>query len=138
MSDVLLAVIAVSVLTMAIIQVAAIMLAARAAKRVRALSDRIERDIQPIIANLTAISADAARTSAVAAAAVERADQAVQDVARKVDQALSSIPSLVESAREGANIVAGLRAILNAFRDARSGGRSRPSHVDDEDALFIG
>jgi hypothetical protein len=122
---------------MAVIQVAAIVLAARAATRLGAAADRIEQDLRPIMANLQAVSSDAARTTALAAATVERADRAIQDASRRVEQALSSLPSLIESARDGFNVLAGLRALVNAFRDVRS-ARRRPAVAEEEDALFIG
>jgi hypothetical protein len=70
---------------------------------------------------------------------VERADRAIQDAARRVEQALSALPSLIESARDGFNVLAGLRALIGAFRDLRSGAaRRRPAVAEEEDALFIG
>ncbi|MGE0447108.1 MAG: hypothetical protein AB7P99_17935 [Vicinamibacterales bacterium] len=137
MDTVLLGVIAISVFVMAAIQVAAIVLAARAARRLGATADRIEQDLRPIMANLQAVTSDAARTTALAAATVERADRAIQDASRKVEQALASLPSLIESARDGFNVLAGLRALVNAFRDVRS-ARRRPAVAEEEDALFIG
>ena len=68
MNDVLLVVIALSVLTMAVIQVAAVVFAARTARRVGQLAERLEHDIRPIVANLQSITADAARTTAMASA----------------------------------------------------------------------
>jgi hypothetical protein len=139
MDTVLLGVIAISVLTMAAIQVAAIVLTARAAKRLGSLADRLEHDLKPIVSNLQSVTADAARTTALAAATVERADRAIQDAARRVEQALGALPSLIESARDGFNVLAGLRALLGAFRDIRSGAaRRRPAVAEEEDALFIG
>ena len=139
MNTALMAIIAVSVLTMAIIQIAGIVLAARAARRIGDLADRLEKDIQPIVSNLQAVSADAARTTALAAATVERADRFVQDTTARIEQTLSALPSLIESARDGFNVLGGLRAIVGAFREMRATGpRRRPAAVEDEDALFIG
>jgi hypothetical protein len=139
MNNVLLGIIALSVLTMAVIQVAAMLVAARAAKRLGDLAERIEQDIRPIVSNLQSVSADAARTTALAAATVERADRLFQDAAQRVEQTLSALPSLIESARDGFNVLAGLRALLGAFRDMRTTSRRRrPATVEEEDALFIG
>ena len=81
MSDVFLGIIAVSVLVMAAVQVAAIVMALRAARRVSRLTSQIEQEIRPVVANLQAITADAARATAIAAAQVERADRLFTDMA---------------------------------------------------------
>ena len=75
MNDVFLGTIAVAVLVMAVIQVAAVVLAARAARRVGDAMARLEQDVRPIVANLQAMSSDAARAAGLAVAQVERADQ---------------------------------------------------------------
>ena len=74
-NDVFLGTIAAAVLVMAVIQVAAIVLAARAARRVGDAMARLEQDVRPIVANLQAVSSDAARAAGLAVAQVERADQ---------------------------------------------------------------
>ncbi len=138
MSNLLLGIIAISVLTMAVIQVAAIVLAARAARRLGDLADRLEHDIRPIVTNLAAVTADAARTTALAAATVERADRLIQDASKRVEEALSAVPGLIESVRDGFSVLTGLKAIIGAFREIRGGARRRPATVEEEDALFIG
>ena len=135
MTDVFLGVIAGAVLVMAIIQVAAIVFAARAARRVGEAVQRLEQNVQPIVANLQSVSADAARASAAAAAQVERAGKLMEDLAVRVDQTVSSAQeAILRPARDGL-------AFLEKLRHMFFGGRSdpsRPSNVDDEDALFIG
>ena len=138
MTDVFLGIIAISVLTMAVIQVAMIVAAARAARRLGAIATRLEEDIRPIMANLQAISADAARTTALGAATVERADRFVHEAAQRIEHLLASVPSLIASARDGLNVLSGLRSILGAFRDRRSAPRRRAASVEEEDPLFIG
>jgi hypothetical protein len=138
MNNVLLGIIALSVLTMAIIQVAAIVFAARSARRLGELVTRLEQDIKPIVANIQSVTADAARTTALAAATVERADRFVQDATHRIEQTLATLPSLIESARDGFNVLSGFKAILGAFRELRATSRRRPATVEEEDALFIG
>ncbi len=142
MSDVLLGIIAASVFLMAAIQVAAIVIATRAARRLDRLADRLEQDIRPIVVNLQTLTADAARATALAAAQVERADRLFADVARRIEQALeqalSGLPTLLSTARDGFTVVGGIRALFNALRDLRSSVGKRPSSVEEEDALFIG
>ena len=138
MSNLLLGIIAISVFVMAAIQVAAIVLAARAARRLGEVASRLEQDVRPIVANLQAVTADAARTTALAAATVERADRFVHDAAQRVEQVLTAVPALLESARDGLSVLGGFRAVLNTFRDFRSTSRRKPASVEEEDPLFIG
>jgi hypothetical protein len=138
-NDVFLGIIAVAVALMAAIQVGAIVVAARLARRVDRLADQIEQDIRPVFRNLHVMSAEAARAATIAATQVERADRLFVDLAQRVDLTLNTLQSRVLGpAREGAALLAGLRAALGAFRDLRDAGRKRPSAVEEEDALFIG
>jgi hypothetical protein len=138
-NEVFLGIIALAVAVMAAIQIGAIIVAARVAKRVDRLASQIEQDIRPVFQNLSAMTADAARAASLAAAQVERADRLFEDLALRVDVTLNTLQHRVLGpAREGAALLAGLRAALSAFRDPRESRRKRPSAVDEEDALFIG
>jgi hypothetical protein len=140
-TELFLGIIAVAVLTMAVIQVAAIVFAARAARQMGDAVSRFEHTVGPIIANLQAVSADAARASAAASAQVERAGQLLQDLATRVDQTVMSVQeSILRPARRGFAFLHSLQAILSAFRrdaGARNTSRRSPA-VEEEDALFIG
>jgi hypothetical protein len=124
---------------MASIQVGAIVVAARLARRVDRLASQIELDIKPVFQNLNAMTADAARAAALAAQQVERADRLFAELTGRVDDTLTTLQSRVlRPARNGMALLAGLRAALSAFRGIRESGRRRPSPVEEEDALFIG
>ncbi len=139
MNDVFLGIIALAVAVMAAIQVGAIIVAARVAKRVDRLASQIEQDIRPVFENLSAMTADAARAASLAATQVERADRMFEDLSQRVDVALNTLQDRVLTpAREGAALLAGLRAALGVFRDPPATRRKRPSSVEEEDALFIG
>lgn len=103
MSEVFLGVIAAAVLVMAAIQVGAIVLGMRAARRVERFVDKIEQDVQPIIGSLQAVTADAARAT------------------RLVTEQL-----------------AGLAALLAAFRAGGSQESAEAAPPEEEDPLFIG
>ena len=139
MNDVFLGIIAVAVALMAAIQVGAVIVATRLAKRVDRLADSIEHDIRPVFQNLTVMSAEAARAAALAAVQVERADRLFADLTERVDVTIDTLQSRVLGpAREGAALLAGLRAALAALRDRGETVRKRPTAVEEEDALFIG
>lgn len=139
MNEVLLGIIAFAVLVMAGIQVGAIVVAARLAKRVDRLALQIEQDLRPTFTNLTALTADAARAASLAAAQVERADRMFGEWAQRVDHTLTVAQNTVLGpAREGLAVIAAVKAALAALRGFRETSRRRASPVDEEDALFIG
>lgn len=139
MNDVFLGIIAVSVLTMAIVQVVVVVLALRASERITKLTSQFEQEIRPVVANLQAITADAAKATAVAATQVERADKLFNDVAARLDHTLAAVHnSVLGATRGGGAWLAGLKAALAVLRDLRQSPRSRSASVEEEDALFIG
>jgi hypothetical protein len=143
-SNVFLGIIAISVLVMATIQVALIVFAAKAAKRVGDVVSRLESDVRPIVENLKTMTADAARASASAATQVERVQQSVETLAQRVDEIVVAFrEQILAPARDGLAFLQGFKSILSILRDGgsgagRSASRARQSHVEDEDALFIG
>ncbi len=137
MNDVFLGIIAVATLAIAIAQIGVMVVAGRLARRIERLSERLDQEIRPLFVHLNAIGRDAARTTALAAAQVERADQVFGDIAVRVDQTLNSLQaSLSVPAREGRAMLSAIRAAVQAIRDMRRNGR-RQGRGDDEDALFI-
>jgi hypothetical protein len=137
-NDVFLGIIAVATLVMALIQVGAILVAVKLARRVDRLTDQVEREIKPLLGNLSAVGENAARASSLAAAQVERADKLFADVTRRVDETMTLVQTaIVTPAREGRAVVTAVRAAVAAFREMRA-SRSRSAGREDEDALFIG
>jgi hypothetical protein len=137
-SDVFLGVIAVATLAIAVAQIAVIVTAAAAARRVGELADSFERDVKPLVGHLTAIGRDAARAAQLATAQVERADRLFADVAQRFEQTLAGIEASISApAREGRALLSAFRAAFEAIRDLRRDGRMRQGRGEDEDALFI-
>jgi hypothetical protein len=138
-SDVFLGVIAAAVLVMAVVQVAVVVMAARAAKSINRLTTQLEQDIRPLLVNLQAMTSEAARATAIAAAQVERVDRLFTDMSARLDQTLNSVQHAVVGATRGGAWMAGIKAAFSALRDLRSAPRRRrPASVEEEDALFIG
>jgi len=138
-SDVFLGVIAAAVLVMAIIQVTAIVFAIRAAQRVGDAVGRLEQEVKPIMANVQAVSSEAARAAGVAAAQVDRLEGLVGEVSKRVDETAAAVQSsIVGPAREGYAILQGLLAALATFRQGGGPSRRRPATAEEEDPLFIG
>jgi hypothetical protein len=143
-TDVWLAIIAVAVAVMAAIQVGAIVLGLRLARRVDQLTTQVERDIKPLLHNLTTISAEAQRAVQLATAQVERADRLFGDLALSAERTMALAAQFVGGpAQKGVALFAAARAAMSAFRDLREASRRRPrdhrmASPDDEESLFIG
>jgi hypothetical protein len=137
-NDVFLGVIAIATLAIAIAQIAVIVVAGRAARRVAQLAEQFERDVKPLFGHLNAIGSDAARAASLAAAQVERVDQLFSDVAVRLEQTLDAVQhTVIGPVREGRAMLSAFRAALQAIRDMRQNGRARQGRAEDEDALFI-
>lgn len=140
--ELLLGIIALAVVVMAGVQVAAIMAGLRLARRVEALATQIDQEIKPLVANLTAMSSEAARAAALAARQTERLDRVFGDLVQRVDVTLAAAQEFVTGpARQGMAILAGVKAVLDAFKGIRESSRRRAASgpvVDDEESLFIG
>ena len=137
-----LAIIAISTLVMALLQVGALVAAAIAARRVQArvtrLEQQVSQQVQPVMERLTVMSADAARISALAVQQAEKADVALTSAAKRMDQTLAVVQNaVVAPAREGMALAAALRAAVGSIK---TGVRRRPKApgAEDDDALFIG
>jgi hypothetical protein len=136
-TDVFLGVIAAATLVTAILQVGVLVAAGRLVMQLMRLVNRIEHEVKPIFAHLDSIGRDAARTASLAAAQVERADGLFADFAQRVESTMDTVQTAVGMpAREGAAILAGVRAAISTLRGMR-GTRSRRARGEDEDALFI-
>ncbi|MDP2318631.1 MAG: hypothetical protein Q8O42_04740 [Acidobacteriota bacterium] len=140
--ELFLGVIAFAVLLMAAIQVGAIVAGIRLARRVEQLATQLEQDVKPLLANLTSVTTEAARTAALAARQVERFDQVFAQLTERVDQTLAAAQSFVTGpARQGVAIFAGVSALIDSFRGLREASRRRQTSrpvVDEEESLFIG
>jgi hypothetical protein len=137
-TNVLLGIIAFAVLVMAVIQVAAIVFAMSAARRIGRVADRLEHDLSPVVSNLQAITSEAARVTALAAAQMERTDRLFADLSRRAEQVMAAVPALLGPAGKGLAFLNGIKAAVAAIFELRRSSRRGPAHPDEEDALFIG
>ena len=140
--ELFLGIIALAVLIMAAIQVYAIFAGIRLAKRVDQLATQLDQEIKPLMANLTALSSEAARAAALAAKQAERLDRVFGELVQRVDVTLAAAQEFVTGpARQGMAIMAGVRAVIDSFRGLREASRRRTATraaVDEEESLFIG
>jgi len=137
-TNVWLGIIAVAVLVMAVIQVAAIVFAMSAARRIGRVADRLEQNLNPVVSNLQTITSEAARMTTLAAAQVERADRMFADLSHRAEQMMAAVPTLLGPAGKGFAFLNGIKAALAAIHELRRSSRRGAAHPDEEDALFIG
>lgn len=136
MNEVWLGIIAVAVLTMAIIQIVVGLQLMRVAKDAATTMQEFRTEIRPLIQKAHKVADDAGRVSAMALTQVERVDQLMATTAMRVDDTLQIVQeSLIAPVKQGAAVMAGLKAAIAVFRARQDKGRYGR---DDEDALFIG
>jgi hypothetical protein len=137
-SEIFLGIIAVATLATAVTQIVVLVAAGLLTRRLGRIADQFERELSPLLASLNAIGKDAARAASLATAQVERVDQLFGDVAQRLETTLGVIQNAISApAREGAALMVGLRAAVDALRRSIANRPSRTRTSDDEDALFI-
>lgn len=140
--ELFLGIIAFAVLVMAVVQVGAIVAGIRLAKRVDQLAVQLDQEVKPLIANLTSMSSEAARAATLAAKQAERLDRVFGEMVQRVDETLAAAQEFVTGpARQGMAIMAGAKAVIDAFQGLREASRRRAAPrpvVDEEESLFIG
>ena len=138
-SDVFLGVIALATLVMALVQVGAIVAALRLSRQAQQMMTSMQQEIRPLVARVNAIAEDASRTMALVAAQAQQVDRVITDLSRRTDETAAVIQqAIVTPAREGAAIVAAVKATLGALRGLGQGAPRQGRHAEEEDPLFIG
>jgi hypothetical protein len=113
-----LGVIAFATLTMALIQVGLGVGAWLIARRVAGLIQQIERELKPLTENVNAMARDAARATSLATAQVERVDRLFTELTARVEQPADAIQrAILSPLRDGAAMISGLKAAIQAFRE---------------------
>ena len=134
--EVFLGIIALASLTTAAVQVGVLVMASRQVRHLQRMVTRLEQDLRPVLGHLNTMGRELSRAAALAATQVERVDALVADLTRRGERALGVVESsLTAPVREGAAVLRGFKAAMEALRSRRRSRRG--SRGDDEDALFI-
>ena len=113
-AELFLGIIAFSVMVMALIQIGAIYAGIRLARRVDQLAVQMDQEIKPLIANLTALSSEAARAASLAAKQAERLDRVFGELVQRVDTTLAAAEEFVTGpARQGMAIMLRLNRVID-------------------------
>lgn len=127
---------AISVLVLATVQIVLLLRVAKLAQQASSAIEEVRREIRPLMTKVNQIADDAARTTALALAQVERIDQLMTTTVERVDEAVTTVRQAVAVPfRSGSLLVNSFRAALAIFSELRRRGRSSR---EDEDALFVG
>jgi hypothetical protein len=130
-------VMAVALVVIAIVQVTALVVLARAARQALEVTQQMQREVRPLLEKAHRIADDAARVTALTLKQVERVDEMITSTSARVDATLGVIEtSIIQPIRQGTALMAGVRTVLDIVRGWREGNR-RDSR-EDEDGLFIG
>ena len=128
-----------AVLTIAVAQVATLWYGLRVMRRLDQLANRVEKDIQPVIDRVNAVSGDVTRATSLAIAQIERADQLFARFAMRADQLMAvGQDAVLEPVRRSAALIQALRAALEALRTTPRDAPSKQAADDEQEALFIG
>jgi len=135
-----LGIIAVATGVMAVIQIGAVIVIARLARRVDQLSAQVQQEIGPLADRLRRVADNMQQATSLAAVQVERIDHLLSSATRRAEETMAVVQGVIAGpVREGLAIVAALRGVIAALRSFRGGdGRPGASLLDDEDSLFIG
>jgi hypothetical protein len=127
---------AIALVVMATGQVVLAFAAARLARQTGETVQQFRRDIQPIIEKAHRIAEDASKTTSIALQQAQKISQLVDTTGRQVEETMTMLQAAVLGpVRHGTAVLAGLRAALEFFRNARARHARRE---ESEDALFIG
>ena len=138
-SDIFLGVIALATLSMAVLQIGAVMAALRIARQAQETLNSVHQDVRPLVARVQALTEEATRTVALATAQAQKADRLVTDLSRRVEETAAIVQqAIVTPAREGLAVIAAFKAGVAALRGLRDLSPRHGRHADEEDPLFIG
>ena len=138
-SEVFLGVIAAATFIMALLQVGAVVVAARALREAQKTLATVQQDIRPLLVKAHALADEASKTASLATAQAQKVDRLLTELSSRVDYTSRVVQdAIVTPAREGLAIVAAVKATLVALRGFRELAPRHGRTADEEDPLFIG
>ena len=95
---------------MALIQIGVLIYGARLVRRLNALANRLERQIDPLLVQMKEVEADVTRAARLGTEQVERADLLVTRLAQRVEDTVDVAQRfIVEPVRQGGTVFEALR-----------------------------
>ena len=137
-SEVFLGVIAAATFIMALLQVGAVVVAARALREAQKTLATVQQDIRPLLVKAHALADEASKTASLATAQAQKVDRLLTELSSRVDYTSRVVQdAIVTPAREGLAIVAAVKATLVALRGFRELAPRHGRTADEEDPLFM-
>ena len=128
-----------AVLTIAVAQVATLWYGLRVMRRLDQIANRVEKDIQPALDRINAVSGDVTRATSLAVAQIERADQLFARFAVRAERLMAvGQDAVIEPVRRSAALIQALRAALEMLRTTPRDASAKQAADDEQEALFIG
>lgn len=139
-TNLFLGIMAIATVVMALVQVGAIIVIVRLARRLDQLSGQVQQEIGPLADRLRRVADNMQQATSLAAVQIERVDRLLSSATKRAEETMAVVQGvIVGPMREGLAIVAALRGVISAFRSFRGGdGKRGANRFDDEDPLFIG
>ena len=108
----------------------------RTSRQMTDLAGQMRSDIRPLIEKATRLTDEASSVTSMAVVQMERVDKLTLLLATRVDETWACVQSaVVGPVRQGAAMLAGLKAAVGAIRE----WQNRPNRPhEDEDPLFVG
>lgn len=133
-----LGIIAFATVLMALVQIGAIVVAARFARQAQKTLTSVHDELRPLLARASAVADEASRAAALASVQVQKIDVLVTNLSQRVDETATVLQrAIITPARQGVALLAAVRAGLAALRGIGEMRRSN-SRSEEEDPLFIG
>ena len=132
-----LAVMAISLVVMAVIQVGLIVAVLLLIRQVNGAVQDMRRQIAPLVAKLDRVAEEASRATSLANTQLERIDQFLATTFAGIEETVSIVRDLASGpVRQGAAFLAAFRAIASVLRKRAS--EAAPASRDEDDAWFVG
>jgi hypothetical protein len=114
---VLLAILAISTLIMAVVQVEIVIAGFVLARRFTATFSKIEKAAMPLLSHVDAMATEGLATLETVRDQLGRVEHVTSDVMSRIDQTAQRLQSYVlRPARQGVALLAGARAVMQVFR----------------------
>ena len=94
-NEAFLGVIALATMIMALIQIGAVIAAARIAKQAQQALTTVQQDIRPLIAKVNAVADEASRTATLATAQSQKFDRLVTDLSQRVEETTAIVQQAI-------------------------------------------
>jgi len=134
-----LAVMAISLVVMAVIQVGLIVAVLLVIRQVNGAIQDLRRQIAPLIVKLDRVAEEASRATSLAGTQLERIDQFLATTFAGIEETVSIVRDLASGpVRQGAAFLAAFRAIAGVLRRRASEATEAPAGRDEDDAWFVG